>query len=166
MSLLVLCRKVVVQSREECRQLEADLRLAGGGGKGERPDEVQVSAPTRLHPRKLSALSAHATLLPRRFFVLTPLLLEGLPSHSQAQARRLSQSISALGSCVRSDVEEVAALREAVLYLVRSTDAALHAFKRAHAWREAAKVRMARAADAAVSAATAAAAAALPGFAI
>lgn len=36
---------------------------------------------------------------------------------------------------------QVAGLREAVLFLVRYTDTALHAFKRSHAWREAAKVR-------------------------
>lgn len=36
---------------------------------------------------------------------------------------------------------QVAALREAVLYLVRSTETALHTFKRSYAWREAAKVR-------------------------
>lgn len=35
---------------------------------------------------------------------------------------------------------QVAALREAVLYLVRSTETALHTFKRSYAWREAAKV--------------------------
>jgi len=36
---------------------------------------------------------------------------------------------------------QVSALREAVLYLVRSTETALHTFKRSYAWREAAKVR-------------------------
>lgn len=66
-----------------------------------------------------------------------------LPACPQAQARSLSQAISALGSAVKADVEQVGALREAVLYLVRSTDTALHTFKRAHAWREASKVRMA-----------------------
>ncbi len=65
------------------------------------------------------------------------LVLSGL----QAQARSLSQAISALGSAVKADVEQVAALREAVLYLVRSADTALHTFKRAYAWREATKVR-------------------------
>lgn len=58
----------------------------------------------------------------------------------QAQARSLSQSISALGTAVRADVEEAAVLREAVLRLVRSAESALHTFKRAHAWREASKV--------------------------
>ncbi len=58
----------------------------------------------------------------------------------QAQARSLSQSISALGTAVRADVEEAAVLREAVLCLVRSAESALHTFKRAHAWREASKV--------------------------
>ena len=37
--------------------------------------------------------------------------------------------------------QQVGELREAVLYLVRSTETALHTFKRSYAWREAAKVR-------------------------
>jgi hypothetical protein len=58
----------------------------------------------------------------------------------QAQAHTRSQSISSLGSAVKADLEAAAALREAVLHLVRSGETALHTFKRAHAWREAAKV--------------------------
>ncbi|PSC72685.1 Hydroxyproline-rich glyco family [Micractinium conductrix] len=90
--------KVVVQCREECRQLDADPRLASAGGAREQQQEGM-----------------------------------------QGQARTLSQAIAALGSSVKADVEQVGALREAVLYLVRATDTALHAFKRSHAWREAAK---------------------------
>ncbi|EFN58397.1 hypothetical protein CHLNCDRAFT_56832 [Chlorella variabilis] len=89
--------KVVVQYREDCRQLDNDPRLASGSGAKEQQEAMQ------------------------------------------AQARSLSQAISALGSAVKADVEQVGALREAVLYLVRSTDTALHTFKRAHAWREASK---------------------------
>ena len=65
----------------------------------------------------------------------------GVVVSSQAQARALSQSISALGSRVKADVQGAAELREAVLCLVRSTESALHAFKRLHARSEAAKVR-------------------------
>ncbi|PRW18350.1 nuclear pore complex NUP58 [Chlorella sorokiniana] len=89
--------KVVVQYREDCRQLDSDPRLASSSGAKEQQEAMQ------------------------------------------GQARSLSQSISALGSAVKADVEQVAALREAVLYLVRSTETALHTFKRSYAWREAAK---------------------------
>lgn len=89
--------KVVVQYREDCRQLDADPRLASGSGANEQQEAIQ------------------------------------------ARARGLSQSIAGLGSAVKADVEQVAGLREAVLYLVRATETALHTFKRSHAWREAAK---------------------------
>ncbi|KAL4432787.1 hypothetical protein ABPG77_008113 [Micractinium sp. CCAP 211/92] len=94
--------KVVVQYREDCRQLDADPRLAPAAGSG--------AAGAREQQEEM-----------------------------QGQARGLSQAISALGSAVKADVEQVGALREAVLHLVRSTDTALHTFKRSHAWREAAK---------------------------
>ncbi|KAL4853430.1 ABC transporter G family member 7 [Chlorella vulgaris] len=89
--------KVVLQYRADCRQLDADPRLASTSGASAQQQAMQ------------------------------------------AQARSLSQSISALGTAVRVDVEEAAVLREAVLRLVRSAESALHTFKRAHAWREASK---------------------------
>lgn len=89
----------MVQYREDCRQLDADPRLASASGAQEQQEAMQ------------------------------------------AQARGLSQAIAGLGSAVKADVEQVGGLREAVLYLVRATDTALHTFKRSYAWREAAKVR-------------------------
>lgn len=68
--LCALRRKVVVQYREDCRQLDADPRLAPATGSG--------AAGAREQQEEL-----------------------------QGQARALSQAISALGSAVKADVEQV-----------------------------------------------------------
>lgn len=65
-----LCRKVVVRYREDCRQLDADPRLAPGAGSG--------AAGAREQQEEM-----------------------------QGRARGLSQAISALGSAVKADVEQV-----------------------------------------------------------
>jgi hypothetical protein len=54
-------------------------------------------------------------------------------------ARSLSQGIASLQARVGGDSEETAAVRGEVMSLLRHTDAAMHAFKRTHAWREAAR---------------------------
>ena len=53
--------------------------------------------------------------------------------------KSLSQSISALEVRVRADTEDVEGVRDSVMHLLRHTEAALHTFKRTHAWREAAR---------------------------
>lgn len=58
-------------------------------------------------------------------------------SGQEAAVRALSQSVGTLGVRLRADADEAEALRGAVMHLLRHTEAAVHAFKRAHAWREA-----------------------------
>ena len=60
----------------------------------------------------------------------------GARSGLEDTVRALTQSVTALGVRVRSDAEEAEAVREEVMHLLRHTEAALHAYKRTHAWRE------------------------------
>jgi hypothetical protein len=63
----------------------------------------------------------------------------GSRSGLEETVRALSQSVTALGVRVRADTEETENVREMVVHLLHHTEAALHTFKRTHAWREAAR---------------------------
>lgn len=63
----------------------------------------------------------------------------GARSGLEDHVRALTQSVAALGARVQADREEAEAVREKVMHLLRHTEAALHAYKRTHAWREAAR---------------------------
>jgi nucleoporin p58/p45 len=63
----------------------------------------------------------------------------GSRSGLEETVRALSQSVTALGVRVRADTEETENVREMVVHLLHHTEAALHTYKRTHAWREAAR---------------------------
>ena len=61
----------------------------------------------------------------------------GARSGLEASAHALSQSVATIGVRLQADLEEAQAVRGAVMHLLRNTEAAVHAFERARAWREA-----------------------------